>query len=86
MLPDLAGPAGTEIYMKEALEQVVELFLAKDRKLEVDEENDDVLIVRPERSFHSQGHGGNSGRQTRQADSQRLQKLMRRHRQQHQPQ
>jgi hypothetical protein len=28
MLPDLAGPAGTEIYMKEALEQVVELFHA----------------------------------------------------------
>jgi len=28
MLPDLAGPAGTEIYMKEALEQVVELFRA----------------------------------------------------------
>ena len=26
MLPDLAGPAGTEIYMKEALEQVVDLF------------------------------------------------------------
>jgi hypothetical protein len=28
MLPDLAGPAGTEIYMKEALEQVVDLFRA----------------------------------------------------------
>jgi hypothetical protein len=26
MLPDLAGPAGKEIYMKEALKQVVELF------------------------------------------------------------
>ena len=26
MLPDLAGPAGTEIYMKEALEQVVDLL------------------------------------------------------------
>jgi hypothetical protein len=28
MLPDLAGPAGKEIYMKEALKQVVELFRA----------------------------------------------------------
>ena len=26
MLPDLAGPAGKEIYMKEALKQVVDLF------------------------------------------------------------
>ena len=26
MLSDLAGPAGTEIYMKEALEQVVDLL------------------------------------------------------------
>jgi hypothetical protein len=31
ILPDLAGPAGTEIYMKEALEQVVELFRAPAR-------------------------------------------------------
>jgi hypothetical protein len=28
MLPDLAGPAGKEIYMKEALKQVVDLFRA----------------------------------------------------------
>jgi hypothetical protein len=28
MLPNLAGPAGKEIYMKEALEQVVDLFRA----------------------------------------------------------
>ena len=28
MLPDLAGPAGMKIYMKEALEQVIELFRA----------------------------------------------------------
>jgi len=26
ILPDLAGPAGKEIYMKEALKQVVDLF------------------------------------------------------------
>jgi hypothetical protein len=26
MLPNLAGPAGKEIYMKEALEQVVDLL------------------------------------------------------------
>ena len=28
ILPDLAGPAGKEIYMKEALKQVVDLFRA----------------------------------------------------------
>jgi len=28
MLPDLAGPAGKEIYMKEALKQVVDLLLS----------------------------------------------------------
>jgi len=28
ILPDLAGPAGKEIYMTEALKQVVELFRA----------------------------------------------------------
>jgi len=33
-------PAEKKIYMKEALEQVVELFRAKDWKFEVDEDND----------------------------------------------
>jgi hypothetical protein len=35
-------PDGKKIYMKEALEQVVELFRAKDWKFEVDEESDVV--------------------------------------------